>query len=165
MALQGLMTNQGIWCYRCRTCREVFTSSQGLAGHQCKHIFHGTWVRGAPHDKFFCPSTHLTALYLQLGNRKSTPTVLPGQGRFYRPRQRNSVVHEPHRFYGRPQSVFDLSQQQTMVQLNQNIALAARYLESVDSSNIITVTADWMDVKEINDRQEIDQELDLELRL
>ncbi|MCE3216413.1 hypothetical protein HAX54_006396 [Datura stramonium] len=31
MALQGLMTNQGIWCYRCRTCREILWPSVGPA--------------------------------------------------------------------------------------------------------------------------------------
>ncbi|KAK6797072.1 hypothetical protein RDI58_004773 [Solanum bulbocastanum] len=35
IAHQGIIPNpEGIWCYRCTTCRDVFTSSQGLAGHQ-----------------------------------------------------------------------------------------------------------------------------------
>ncbi|KAK6803500.1 hypothetical protein RDI58_001284 [Solanum bulbocastanum] len=48
---QGIIPNpEGLWCYRCTTCRDVFTSSQGLAGHQHKHKSEGTWIKGAPHE-------------------------------------------------------------------------------------------------------------------
>ncbi|KAH0781679.1 hypothetical protein KY290_001277 [Solanum tuberosum] len=44
---QGIIPNpEGVWCYRCIICRDVFTSSQGLAGHQHKHKSEGTWIRG-----------------------------------------------------------------------------------------------------------------------
>ncbi|MCD7464205.1 hypothetical protein HAX54_052286 [Datura stramonium] len=164
---QDLITNQGIWCYRCRTCSEVFTSTQGLAGHQRKHMFQGTWVRGAPHDKFFCPSAQLPTLYRQLGNRMSTPTVSCGQGRFNHPRPKKPMVQGPHRLLGRPQAMFDPSQQQAMarepprpqvflfgIQLNPNVALAAGPLKSSALPNTVTLTAEWMGRKEINEDEE-----------
>ena len=117
IAHQGIIQNpEGIWCFKCKTCSEVFTSSQGLAGHTHKHKNQGTWIRGAPHEKFFCPSGDLPALYSQLGKRKSTPTVLPGQGRFYRPRPRNPVVQGPRRLPGRPRSILNQSQQPKVLQ-------------------------------------------------
>ncbi|KAH0717574.1 hypothetical protein KY285_013605 [Solanum tuberosum] len=115
MAHQGLITRAtGIWYYKCRICLEVFTSSQGLAGHQHKHMSQGTWIRGMPHYKLFCPSTNLPTLYDQLGSRKSTPTVVRGQGRFYRPRTRNPIVQGPQRFPGCPQSIHDQSHKATV---------------------------------------------------
>lgn len=104
----------GVLCYRCTTCRDVFTSSQGLAGHQNKHKFESTWIRDAPHEKFFCPSTELPALYLQLGTRKSTPTVLRGHGHFYHLRRRSQTVYGPRRKPGRPRAGL-YEPQQTMV--------------------------------------------------
>ncbi|KAG5632292.1 hypothetical protein H5410_004009 [Solanum commersonii] len=51
---QGIIPNpEGVWCYRCTTCHDVFTSSQRIAGHKHKHKSKGTWIRGAPHEKFF----------------------------------------------------------------------------------------------------------------
>lgn len=114
MAHQGITRPTGVWCYKCRTCFEVFTSSQGLAGHQRKHMSQGTWIRGARHYKFFCPSADLPTLYQQLGKRKSTPTVIRGKGRFYRPRTRNPMVQGPHRLPSHPQSTYDQSQQATV---------------------------------------------------
>ncbi|KAJ8545207.1 hypothetical protein K7X08_017790 [Anisodus acutangulus] len=109
MAHQGQITSRGIWCYRCRSCQMVFTSSQGLAGHQHKHMRQGVWIRGAPHHKFFCPAAYFPALKRHLGNRKSTPTVLRGQGRFYRFRLRKPMVG-PRRLPGRPRKIIDPSE-------------------------------------------------------
>ncbi|KAG5621910.1 hypothetical protein H5410_007128, partial [Solanum commersonii] len=97
MAHQGLITRAaGIWYYKCRICLELFTSSQGLAGHQRKHMSQETWIRGMPHYKLFCPSTNLPTLYDKLGSRQSTPTV------------------GPQRFPGCPQSIHDQSYQATV---------------------------------------------------
>ncbi|KAF3654561.1 hypothetical protein FXO38_15078 [Capsicum annuum] len=112
MAHQDIITKPAdIVCYRCKTCQMVFTSSQGLAGHTRTHLLQGTLMKGESHERFLWPSTDLPALYRELGGRKSTPTVLPGEGRFYRPRPRKSVVQVPQRLPGRPQKFFDQTQQ------------------------------------------------------
>ena len=81
MANEGLTTNNaGIWYFQCRYCDEVFTSSQGLGGHQHKHMPQGTWKRGESHQKKICPSDEIPNLYHRLGKRKSTPIELPGEG-------------------------------------------------------------------------------------
>ncbi|TMX01582.1 hypothetical protein EJD97_024211 [Solanum chilense] len=83
MANQGLTMNpEGIWYFQCRYCDEVFTSSQGIGGHQRKHMPQGTWKKG---------------------KRKSTPTVLPGEGRFYRSRSKRNLVH-PRSTFHKPQA-------------------------------------------------------------
>ncbi|MCD9642988.1 hypothetical protein HAX54_030086 [Datura stramonium] len=178
---QCLIINKEIWCYGCKTCSEVFTSSQGLVGHQRSHILQGTWVRGASRDKFFCPSAHLATFYSQLGSRKSTPTVL-----LYRLRQRKLMMQGPHRLSGHrgyivrcspkakalrgtkastcfralglemlPMTSYFVhllsSQPSTVSWLNPNVAQAARPLETTDSSSTVTVTADLMGGKEINE--------------
>ncbi|MCE0480686.1 hypothetical protein HAX54_037722, partial [Datura stramonium] len=48
--------------------------------------------------------------------------------------------------------------------LNLNVAQAAKPLEWIDSSSTVTVTADWMGGKEINEDEEV-EELELEIRL
>ncbi|KAK6782230.1 hypothetical protein RDI58_020026 [Solanum bulbocastanum] len=108
MANQGIATNPaGIWYFQCRYCDEVFTSSQGLGGHQRKHMPQGTWKKGESHQKIFCPSNEIPNLYRRLGKRKYTPTVLPGEGHFYRSRSKRHLVH--------PRSTFDKSQQATVL--------------------------------------------------
>ncbi|KAK4706523.1 hypothetical protein R3W88_033919 [Solanum pinnatisectum] len=108
MANQGLATNPaGIWYFQCRYCDEVFTSSQGLGGHQRKHMPQGTWKKGESHQKIFCPYNEIPNLYRRLGKRKSTPTVLPGEGRFYHSRSKRHLLH--------PRSTFDKSQQATVL--------------------------------------------------
>ncbi|KAH0781832.1 hypothetical protein KY290_001430 [Solanum tuberosum] len=43
---QGIIPKpEGLWCYRCTTYRDVFTSNQGLAGHKHQHKSQGTWIR------------------------------------------------------------------------------------------------------------------------
>uniref|UniRef100_A0A3Q7HP22 C2H2-type domain-containing protein n=1 Tax=Solanum lycopersicum TaxID=4081 RepID=A0A3Q7HP22_SOLLC len=109
MANQGLTMNPaGIWYFQCRYCDEVFTSSQGLGGHQRKHMPQGTWKKGESHEKKFCPSDEISDLYHRLGKRKSTPTVLPSEGRFYRSRSKRNLVH--------PRSTFDKPQQATVLE-------------------------------------------------
>ncbi|KAF3621570.1 hypothetical protein FXO38_31755 [Capsicum annuum] len=113
MAHQDITTKPTeIVCYRCRTCQMVFTSSQGLAGHTRKHLSQGTLMKGETHERFLWPSTNLPALYRELGRRKSTPTILPGQGRFYRPRPRKPVVQVPQNLSDLPQNIFDQTQQE-----------------------------------------------------
>ncbi|KAH0715238.1 hypothetical protein KY284_008143 [Solanum tuberosum] len=87
-----IMKPAGVWYYRCKTCNDVFASSQGLARHQHKHIFEGTLIKGELHHKFFCLSADLPAIHLQLGKRKSNPTLLRGQGHFYHPRPKKGRV-------------------------------------------------------------------------
>ncbi|TMW81061.1 hypothetical protein EJD97_012318 [Solanum chilense] len=108
MANEGLATNKaGIWYFQCRYCDEVFTS-QGLGGHQRKHMPQGTWKRGESHQKKICPSDEIPHLYRRLGKRKSTPTVFPGEGRVYRSRSKRN--------FGHPRSIFDKSQQAIVLQ-------------------------------------------------
>lgn len=114
---QGIKPNfEGLWCFRCNTCREVFTSSQGLAGHQQKHKSEGTWIKGAHHEKFFCPIADLPSFDHQLGECKSTPTTFPGQEGFYHPCQRNPMVQGPCRPSKCPQSILNQAQQAMMFQ-------------------------------------------------
>ena len=68
----------------------------------------GTWKRGESHQKKICPSDEIPNLYRRLGKRKSTPTVLPGEGRFYRSRSKRNFDH--------PRSTFDKSQQAIVLQ-------------------------------------------------
>ncbi|KAH0715235.1 hypothetical protein KY284_008140 [Solanum tuberosum] len=112
-----IMKPAGLWCYKCRTCNDVFVLSQGLAGHQHKHISEGTLIKGEPHHKFFCLSADLTTIHLQLGKRKSNPIVLRGQGRFYHPRPKKWRVEGPRRVHGRPILIYDQSQQDTVLQV------------------------------------------------
>ncbi|KAH0746489.1 hypothetical protein KY285_008146 [Solanum tuberosum] len=107
----------GVWCYRCRTCNDVFASSQGLAGHRHKHISEGTLIKGEPYHKFFCLCADLPAIHLQLGKQKSNPTVLRGQGRFYHPRPKKGRVEGPRRLRGRPRLNYDQSQKDTVLQV------------------------------------------------
>ncbi|KAG5577283.1 hypothetical protein H5410_057417 [Solanum commersonii] len=41
-----IMQPARFWCYRCRTCNDVFASNQRLAGHQHKHLFEVTLIEG-----------------------------------------------------------------------------------------------------------------------
>ncbi|KAH0776788.1 hypothetical protein KY290_008199 [Solanum tuberosum] len=117
-AQEGIIMNPaGVWSYRCRTCNDVFASSQGLAGHQHKHISEATLIKGEPHHKFFCLSADLPAIHLQLRKRKSNPTVLRGQGSFYHPRPKKWRVEGPCRLHGRPRLIYDQSQQDTVLQV------------------------------------------------
>uniref|UniRef100_M1DY37 C2H2-type domain-containing protein n=1 Tax=Solanum tuberosum TaxID=4113 RepID=M1DY37_SOLTU len=161
IAHQGIIPNpKGIWCYRCTTCRDVFTSSQGLAGHQRKHKSQGTWIRGAPHEKFFCPSAGLPNLYRQLGTRKSTPTVLRGQGRFYR--LRNPMVYGPRRLPGRPRAVLYQPQQAMVLQVPHVVAYARIAPLLIQDQNLFANRPNQLVENTNVDDQE---ELDLELRL
>ncbi|KAG5616395.1 hypothetical protein H5410_016219 [Solanum commersonii] len=90
-----LMRPTGSWCYRCRFCNEVFTSSQGLAGHQTKHRFEDTWIKGAHHHKFFSPSADLPLHCRYLGYLMSDSIVIRNQERLRHPPMRNSVVQSP----------------------------------------------------------------------
>ncbi|KAF3633582.1 hypothetical protein FXO38_25521 [Capsicum annuum] len=171
----------GIWCYRCRTCREVFLSSQKLAAHTRAHISKGTGVKGLSHHKFFCPSSYLPDLYHYLEKFQLTVTFLPGRRCYNSPSPRDPMVQGS----GHPRSVFDQSQQAMMLQVprvatptptpvtpmlaqaasfayplnpmvsyqfNQNVVLAARPEEPSKSSIGSTSIA-------------VQEEIDLELRL
>ncbi|KAG5632835.1 hypothetical protein H5410_004552 [Solanum commersonii] len=87
------------------------SSSQGIAGHQHKHKYQGTWIRGAPHEKFFYPSTKLPTLYRQLGTRKTNPIVLHHQECFYHPHMRNQMFYGPRRLPGCTRAVLYQPQQ------------------------------------------------------
>uniref|UniRef100_M1DGQ7 C2H2-type domain-containing protein n=1 Tax=Solanum tuberosum TaxID=4113 RepID=M1DGQ7_SOLTU len=160
---QGIIPNpEGLWCYRCALCRNVFTSSHGLAGHQHKHKSQGTWIRGAPHEKFFCPATELPVLYQQLGTRKSTPTVVRGQGRFYLLRPRNQVFYGPHRRRGRPRAVLYQPQQAMVLQVPRAVARASIAPMLIQDQNLFANGPNQLvENTNINDQEE----LDLELRL
>ncbi|MCE3215508.1 hypothetical protein HAX54_002610 [Datura stramonium] len=134
MALQNLITNQ-----------EFGVIGVGLVVRCSPQV---KALRGTNASTYFMELGWVTVNLHQLGVTRSRTFYRPGQEEF-------GGATSLHGFYGRPQSVFDLSQQQTMVQ----VFRVSRFIQ------YYSVTADWMDVKEINDRQEIDQELDLELRL
>uniref|UniRef100_A0A3Q7F303 C2H2-type domain-containing protein n=1 Tax=Solanum lycopersicum TaxID=4081 RepID=A0A3Q7F303_SOLLC len=160
-AHQGVIPNpEGIWCYRCTTCRDVFTSSQGLAGHQGKHKSEGTWIRGAPHEKFFCPSAEIPDLYRQLGTRKSTPTVLRGEGNFYR--LRNPVVYKPRRLPERPWAVLHQPQQAMVLQVPHVVTSERITSLSIQDQNLFANHPNQLVENTNVDDQE---EIDLELRL
>ncbi|KAH0781736.1 hypothetical protein KY290_001334 [Solanum tuberosum] len=111
---------------------------------------------------FCCPSTKLPALYGQLGTRKSTTTVLRGQGRLYRTRLRNQVVYGPLSLPGRPQEVV-YQPQQAMVFL---VALVVKRapiapLLIQDQNLFANHPNQLVENTNINDQEE----LDLELRL
>ena len=55
-----------------------------------------------------CPFDEIPKLYRRLGTRKSTPTVLPGEGRFYRSSSKRNLGHA--------RSTFDKSQQAIKLQ-------------------------------------------------
>ncbi|KAG5577284.1 hypothetical protein H5410_057418 [Solanum commersonii] len=112
-----IMKPTGVWCYRWRTCNDVFSSRQGLAGHQHKHISEGTLIKGETHHKFISLSADLPAIHLKLGKQKSNPTVLRGQGCFYHPRPKKGRVESPRRLCGRPRLIYDQSQQDTVCQV------------------------------------------------
>ncbi|KAG5632836.1 hypothetical protein H5410_004553 [Solanum commersonii] len=112
------------------------SSSQGIAVHQHKHKSQGTWIRGAPHEKFFCPSTELPTLYRQLGTRKSTPIVLRHQGCFYRPHMRNQIFYGPRRLLGRPCAVLYQPQQAMVLQVLRVVACAPIALLLIQEKNL-----------------------------
>ena len=68
----------------------------------------GTWKRCESHQKKNCPFDEIPKLYRRLGTRKSTPTVLPGEGRFYRSRSKRN--------FGHARTTFDKSQQAIKLQ-------------------------------------------------
>ncbi|KAG5632833.1 hypothetical protein H5410_004550 [Solanum commersonii] len=100
------------------------SSSQRLAGYQHKHKSQGNWIRGDPHEKFFCPSTELPTLYRQLGTRKLTPIVLRHQGCFYSPHPKNQMFYGTHKLPGRPHVVLYQPLQAMVLQVLRVVAHA-----------------------------------------
>ncbi|KAK4733948.1 hypothetical protein R3W88_008209 [Solanum pinnatisectum] len=109
----------GTWCYRCKFCAEVFTSSQGLAGYQHSHRFEDIWIKGAHHHKFFCPSADLPLHCCYLGYLKSKSTVIREKEHLYHPYTRNSVVQSPQISPSDRRSIFDPLLQSMVLQLPQ----------------------------------------------
>ncbi|KAK4737652.1 hypothetical protein R3W88_001349 [Solanum pinnatisectum] len=160
---QGIIPKpKGLWCCRCTTCRDVFTSSQGLAGHKHKQKSQGTWIRDALHETFFCPSTELPALYRQLGTRKSTSTVLRGQGCFYHSRSRNKFFYGPRRLPGCRRRVLYQLQQSMVLQVSCVVARALIAPLLIQDQNLFSNRPNQLVENTNIDDQE---EFDLELRL
>ncbi|KAK4737530.1 hypothetical protein R3W88_001227 [Solanum pinnatisectum] len=142
------------WCYGCRIRGEVFTSSQGLARHQKKHLSHRTWMRGVPHQTSLCPSTDLATLYHELGEYQSTPLASNGQGNFYLPlptKPMNHVVYRPRTLPGRPREVLYQPQQAMVLQVPRVVAhqklFANRPNQLVENTNIIDQEALDLELK------------------
>ncbi|KAG5632522.1 hypothetical protein H5410_004239 [Solanum commersonii] len=93
---------------------------------------------------------------------KSTPTVLHGQGCFYRPRQRNQVVYGPQRLPGHARAIFYQPQQAMVLQVARVVECAHITPLLIQDQSLFANRANQL-VEDTNiDDQE---ELDLELRL
>ncbi|KAH0715237.1 hypothetical protein KY284_008142 [Solanum tuberosum] len=146
------MKPAGVWCYKCRTCNDMFTSSQGLAGHQHKHISEGTLIKG----RFYHPRPKKW--------RVEGPRRLRGRPRFiYDQSQQDTVLQVPHVSTHAPTpnpllnkaDSFAPNHSQLVsygVKLNRNATLPNKPVESINSSMRNTSICGQ-------------KELDLELRL
>ncbi|TMX01618.1 hypothetical protein EJD97_024102 [Solanum chilense] len=118
MIYQSLLTRPaGSWCYRCRFCNEVFTTSQGLAGHQTKHRFEESWIKGAHHHKFFCPSADLPLHCRYLGYLMPNPVVIHNQEHLRHQHLRNPVVQSPQISLSDRRSIFNPLQQSVVSEI------------------------------------------------
>ncbi|MCD9642220.1 hypothetical protein HAX54_028911 [Datura stramonium] len=161
MDYQGLIINQGIWCYKCRIYSECSPKAKALQGTKQAHAG-ALGLEMLPMTSYFVhllssqPSTvsWVGASILQrecCGHEHFTPSSSEEAGvagPLY-----ISWSSGPHNKLG------DL-----VLQLNPNVAQAARPLETTDSSSTVTVTADLMGGKEVCPKIRV-EELDSSLAL
>ncbi|KAH0715236.1 hypothetical protein KY284_008141 [Solanum tuberosum] len=152
-----IMKPAGVWCYKCRTCNDMFTSSQGLAGHQHKHISEGTLIKGEPQHKFFRLSADFDPSTFSWVNGSLTQPCYVAKGAFIIPVLRNGGWRVPVDFVAVHDSFMtNLNKTRQLVsygvKLNHNATLLNKPVESINSSMRNTSICGQ-------------KELDLELRL
>uniref|UniRef100_M1D9H4 C2H2-type domain-containing protein n=1 Tax=Solanum tuberosum TaxID=4113 RepID=M1D9H4_SOLTU len=170
MAHQGLVTRAaGIWYYKCRICLEVFTSSQGLVGHQRKHMSQGTWIR-VPHVVVPSPAPDPLLIQVDLfvrrlnqqipyGNRLNVNLLLAST-----PIESISLpIESSGSITVSAEWMREKENKDKEVEQSSSVTISADWMcekeskdQEAEQSSSITVTADWMREKE-NDDQEVEQ--------